>query len=458
MKTRHWISAVTVVAAGLAAVIAVPAATGKLSLPPTLTRPVADSDNEPKSDDPAAASLNGWVYVMSNQETGNSVIAFKRDAYGNLTQAGVVTTGGLGAGRGYDLEDASDALVSQAALIASKDRQFLFAVDAGSNEVSVLSIKDGGVPKAVARVPSGGIRPVSLALHDDLLYVANAGGLAPNTDGPSATVAGFRVAEDGKLTAIDGSATDLPGGSKTAPSQVAFSPDGKKLLVTERQTQMIDVFPVEADGKLGPVVSNKANGAGPFTVTFHGKDIVISTEVVGNQFKYGAVTTYRLKSDGKLEVITPSLNSTELAACWTAWSIIDPSVYYFTNAQSGTVGAVRIDEAGKLVLFPDDGHIATTRNQHATQDMALSADGRFLYVLTMGFDEKLADPRLPTQVDGSPFSAPASISAWRVEQRGGLTPLPGYGVADDPATVVSPGVLSVSKGGLPPGSQGIVAF
>lgn len=457
MKTRHWISAATAVAAALAAVIAVPAATGNLSMP-TLTLPVADSDDEPRSDDAGAAGLNGWVYVMSNQETGNSVIAFKRDAYGNLKQEGIVTTGGLGAGRGHDLEDASDALVSQGALIVSKDKKFLFAVDAGSNEVSVLSINGGGVPKAVDRVPSGGTRPVSLDLHEDMLYVANAGGLAPNTDGPTATVAGFRVADDGRLTAIDGSVTDLPGGSTAAPSEVAFSPDGKKLLVTERQTQTIVVFPIGDDGTLGPAVSNKASGTGPFTVTFHGADIIISTEVVGSQFRYGAVSTYRLKDDGKLEVITPSLNSTELAACWTVWSVIDPSVYYFTNAQSGTVGAVRIDKDGKLTLFPDDGHIATARDQHATQDMALSADGRFLYVLTMGFDEKLADPRLPTNVDGSPFSAPASISAWRVEQRGGLTPLPGFGVADDVATVLSPGVLSVSKGGLPPGSQGIVAF
>lgn len=457
MKTRHWISAATVVAAGLAAVVAVPAATGKLSMPPLLTRPAADSDDAPGADG-SAGGATGWVYVMSNQETGNSVIAFKRDAYGNLKQAGIVTTGGLGMGRGYDLEDAADTLTSQGSLIASKDKQFLFAVDAGSNEISVLSVKGGGVPKAVGRVSSGGTRPVALALHDDLLYVANSGGPAPNTDGPKATLAGFKVADDGQLTAIDGAVADLPGGSKAAPSTVAFSPDGKKIIVTERQTQAIAVFPVQDDGKLGAAVSNKTSGPGPFSVIFHGKDIVIATEVVGSQFKFGAVTTYRLKDDGKLDVITPSLSTQELAACWMVWSILDPTVYYYTNAQSGTVGAIRIDDDGKVKVFPDDGHLATTRDQHAAEDMGLSSDGRFLYVLTMGFDEKVADPRLPTQVEGAPFSGPASISAWRVEQKGGLTPLPGFGVADDAPTVTSPGNLSVSKGGLPPGSQGIVVF
>jgi hypothetical protein len=89
--------------------------------------------------------------------------------------------------------------------------------------------------------------------------------------------------------------------------------------------------------------------------------------------------------------------------------------------------------------------------------MALSSNGRFLYVLTAGFDEKIADPRLPTYVKGTPFSGKMSISAYRIEANGTLTTLHGYGVADDPPTVIGPGVLAPSMGGLAPGSQGIVA-
>lgn len=455
MKTRHWVSAAIAVMAVPAVLVGGPAALGGfLGSGPAVS--VADNDEIVPSGGPITGTT-GWVYVLSNQESGNSVIIFERDADGGLVRKGIVPTGGLGAGRGHDLEDASDALVSQGALIASPDRKFLFAVDAGSNEVSSLSV-DGGKVELVSRVPSGGTRPVSVALHDDLLYVANAGGLAPNTNGPSASVAGFKVDGEGKLTAIDGAVTNLPGGPMAAPSQVSFNPAGTKLVVTERQANKIDVFPIGEDGKLGTGVSNKSSGPGPFTATFRGKDTLVSSEVVGSNYKYGALSTYKLKDDNTLEVMTASLSTVELAACWTVDSLLDPNVLYLGNAQSGTISGIRFDKDGKASVFPDDGHLATTRDQKATQDMALSANGRYLYVLTVGFDEKLADPRLITHVDGAQFSNKMSISAWRVEKSGALTPLPGYGVADDVPTVVTPGVVTESKGGLPPGSEGIVAF
>jgi 6-phosphogluconolactonase (cycloisomerase 2 family) len=299
---------------------------------------------------------------------------------------------------------------------------------------------------------------VTVALHGDLLYVANAGGLAPNTHGPAATIAGFTVADDGELTPIHGSTTDLPGGPTAGPSQIQISPDGSELVVTERQKSMIDVFPLDDDGVPGAPVRTRSNGGGPFTATFRGQDILVSSEVVGYNFKYGGLTTYRVGADGSLQVITRSLNTTEFAACWTVDSILDPKVVYLVNAQSGTIAGVRIDENGKATLFPADGHLATTRDQKAGQDIALSLDGRYLYLLTVGFDEKLADPRLPTHVPGTPYTGKMSISAWRVEASGALTPLPGYGVQDDPPTVTAPGVIAPSLGGLPPGSEGMVAF
>ena len=72
----------------------------------------------------------------------------------------------------------------------------MFAVNAGSNQISVLQIKKNSLD-VVDVVDSGGIRPISLALHEDLLYVLNEGG-TPN-------ITGFEIEEDGTLTPLAGS-------------------------------------------------------------------------------------------------------------------------------------------------------------------------------------------------------------------------------------------------------------
>ena len=78
----------------------------------------------------------------------------------------------------------------------SADGRYLLAADAGSNEISVLRIKpDGGLTEAEGSpVWSGGNEPVSIAVHDNLVYVANAGNGASN-------YTGFTLNAGGHLTA-----------------------------------------------------------------------------------------------------------------------------------------------------------------------------------------------------------------------------------------------------------------
>jgi 6-phosphogluconolactonase len=51
-------------------------------------------------------------------------------------------------------------------LLIGRGNQFLFAVNAGSNQISVLQIKKNSLD-VVDVVDSGGIRPISLTLHED---------------------------------------------------------------------------------------------------------------------------------------------------------------------------------------------------------------------------------------------------------------------------------------------------
>src|SRR5207249_7929677 len=155
--------------------------------------------------------------IFTNQVAGNSVAVFARAADGTLSAAGSVATGGTGTGAG---------LGSQGALALSDDGRWLFAVNAGSNDVSVFRVGRDGL-SLLDRTSSGGTRPISLTVHGHVLFVLNAGG-----DG---NISGFALGTTGALTPISGSTRSLSG-TNVGPAQVSFSPDGRRLVVTEKTT------------------------------------------------------------------------------------------------------------------------------------------------------------------------------------------------------------------------------
>ena len=122
----------------------------------------------------------GHVYLDDNTAGTNTISGFDRHLDGSLTPlAGSPFVAG-GAGTG-----AAGGLASQGAVQVTNDGRFLIAVDAGSNQLSVLRINFDGslqlVPNGV--VSSDGPTPVSVAVHDGLVYVANAAAVGPNYTG-----------------------------------------------------------------------------------------------------------------------------------------------------------------------------------------------------------------------------------------------------------------------------------
>src|SRR5207244_3910440 len=122
----------------------------------------------------------------------------------------------------------------------TSDGRYLLAADAGSNEVSVLRIlTDGGLtPVARGRVPSGGIEPVSIAVHEGFVYVANEGN---GVSGSNYT--GFRLNGGGHLTPLAGSTIPLP--ATANPGDILFNATGKNLVgievgTTDPSTFLID--------------------------------------------------------------------------------------------------------------------------------------------------------------------------------------------------------------------------
>ncbi len=157
----------------------------------------------------------GHVYVNDNTEGTNTIGAFDRHADGSLTpEAGSpFVAGGAGTGSG---------LASQGALQLSAGGRFLIAVDAGSNQVSVLRIRPGGSLRLVSHgvVSSGGLLPDSVAVSGDLVYVANSGNGGSN-------YTGFRLRPNGRLDPIPGSTVVLA--ANAAPGDVLFNGTGRRL-------------------------------------------------------------------------------------------------------------------------------------------------------------------------------------------------------------------------------------
>jgi 6-phosphogluconolactonase (cycloisomerase 2 family) len=227
-------------------------------------------------------------------------------------------------------------------------------------------------------VASGGEMPKSLTVDGDLLYVLNSAG--------AGTITGFEVSNAGKLTPLAGSTRGLSGAAMTDPAQIQFSPDGNFLIVTEKATSLIDVYTIDADGLPGDAVVHQSSGTTPFGFGFSTQGFLIVSEAFGGAPEASAVSSYDLSTDAMLNVVSPSMATTQTATCWIEVSR-NGHFAYTTNTGSGTISGYSVNpQSGALTLL-DEGVAAETGVGSAPIDMALSRDGRFLYVLNSGTDE-----------------------------------------------------------------------
>ena len=323
---------------------------------------------------PAASASTEWhhpspgaynaVFVQTDNLKGNAVVAYQRAWNGTLTLAATYPTGGVG---GQLTGSVVDHLASQGSLTYDADHGLLYAVNAGSDTVSVFAA-DGDHLALRQVISSGGSFPVSVTVHGDYVYVLNA------LNGGS--VNGYRV-EGGQLSPISGSLRELglnPSATPqftNTPGQVAFTPDGSALIVTTKANgNDIDVFAVGQDGLLSssPVV-NSEPGAVPFAVSFDRHGDVLIAEAGPN-----ALATFTLAGDGVLTAEHAALTG-QMATCWVA-----PAGRYFyaSNAGSGSVSGYTVHHGGQLTA------LGNTSTNAGTVDAASTPYGRFLYVQAGG--------------------------------------------------------------------------
>jgi 6-phosphogluconolactonase (cycloisomerase 2 family) len=322
------------------------------------------------------------VFVQTDAPTGNAVVAYHRAADGTLTEAGTYATGGLG---GVLDGSVVDHLASQGSLALDHDHHTLYAVNAGSDSITVFGVNGDRLRRREV-VPSGGSFPVSIAIHHGLLYVLNA------RDGGD--VQGFRITRRGlvplrgshRALGLDASATPE---FVNTPGQVSFSPDGSWLLVTTKANgNAVDVFAVTRHGSLRPTPTvTSLPGAVPFAMGWDRFGRLVLAEAGTN-----SVATFRLGDHGELHAV--AIAATGQAA--TCWIVRSGNRFFASNAGSATLSGYRVDQRGHLTS------LGTTSTDPGTVDAAVTPNGRYLYV----------QAGLAGQVD-----------AYRVGWDGSLTPL-----------------------------------
>ncbi len=360
MKPISKVAAVTVAGAAAAALSALPASASTAHAWPGRTRA---------------------VFVQTDNPSGNTIVAYTRTASGGLAQAGSYPTGGNG---GQTNGSAVDHLSSEGSLAYDRQAGLLYAVNAGSDTITVFRVRGDQLFRSQV-LSSGGQFPVSITFHGSQVFVLNAWG--------GASIAGF-VQLDGYLVPEPSWTRDLGLGTSSStvftgtPGQIGFTRGGSRLVVTTKNaTNSVDVF---ADGLFGPAAQPTVTslpGTIPFGFTFdaYGHLVLVETGA-------GAVATFAIARNGTLTQLGSAATG-QVATCWI--TAAPEGTLYASNAGSASESTLSTEPDGAIT------QLAVTPTDAGTTDATVSSDGRYLYVQA---------------------GAAGNVDAYRIGPGGSLTP------------------------------------
>ena len=311
---------------------------------------------------------SGWVCVATNGTdpvVGNELKVFRRGPDGALTLERTLPLGGRG------IQVLSDTIPASNALFLSANGRWMFAVNAGSDEITVLRMESDG-PRLMGRFPSGGSLPDSIAVSHNRIFVSHCG--APGN------ITGFRLGLDGRLTAIPGSTRFLSNrgqGDSTTPATLQFTPDGRQLILTEADGDVISVFTLGTNDTPSEPTIVPVPGTTPTGTAFAKDRFLIVAEAAGDRTGEGTVSSWQVLSNG-LSAITPSTATDQTATCWVAVDRTGNSAY-FANYEDRNLSRFRVGSDGSLSLA--EARAADLGDDGFPTDVAISRDNRWLYVL-----------------------------------------------------------------------------
>ncbi|KAF8636865.1 hypothetical protein AX17_003208 [Amanita inopinata Kibby_2008] len=286
----------------------------------------------------------GAAYFMNNDPSGNYLFAASIERDARLVLRKAYYTGGTGI---HGVGPTTDALFSQGSIIRSYVNNIVILTNPGSNTLSLFRI-DPENPTNLEMigdpVPSGGDFPISVAMNnaEDVVCALNSGkvnnvncftldgltGLAPF---PNTT------RSLGLQQAIP------PTGPAGTGSQLAFTPDGRQLVLTIKglipAPGYLAIWNVERDGSLSERFQTMYGGLATWTITFiNGRNALLSADPLlgyvifdldafaANSSAQG--TEYRMADQG--------------AVCWSDWSP-QTNNYYLSDFLHSTIYEVEVD-------------------------------------------------------------------------------------------------------------------
>ena len=328
----------------------------------------------------------GAAFAMTNATSKNEIVRYKRSAQGTLKRVGTTSTRGNGIGVDLDV---------QGPLRLSEDHHYLYAVNAGSDNVSVFAVH--GTSLRFQEKIYAGDEPVSLTIHGDTLYVLD-GSVASNS------IRGFHRSRNGNLTPIANSSQPLSS-PIAVPGDIEFSPNGSLILVTEKVTSTtyspqtaIDAFAVDSSGVAGPAQRDASAGIRPFALAFRNNSQALVAESFDAQPGRAKVSSYQVNGR-QLTPISASVPNNQQDTCWIV--ITRDGKYAFTaNFGSGTISSYAIHDNGSISL--QQGSAAFLGSGSQPVDLAQTADSQYLYLLLRGT---------------------GAVAQFHIEANGTLTPL-----------------------------------
>ncbi len=357
---------------------------------------------------------------LSGHEPSNRVAMYLRADDGSLTFASYYLTGGQGSGPSQRF--AGDGLGASHSIQISENRKWLFVTNAGSNTVSVFSIKANGLQLTDVVATGDGSAsqrfPNSVTQKDNLVYVLNSAG--------NGSITGFTLSASGELTPIPNSLRTLDANQPrfapdpiNNPAQVSFTPDGKQLIVSIKDgpaTGAVSDAPATGPGRIlvfnldkkgSPLPNYKQttfNNGGPFGFSFDRNGNLLTSLFVGGPKLTGAAGSFKVEKNGTLTPITPLVPNFQLDTCW----LENNGVYAFgANYSSGTISTYQINNGQLTLIEQAAGTTAAPGNKQGSTplDLGVSPDGQFLYDVLPGSGK---------------------VAAWRINANGSLTKIDEY--------------------------------
>ena len=194
-----------------------------------------------------------------------------------------------------------------------------------------------------------------------------------NTGDPS--LAGFRLA--GRPSrGVPGARREL---AEADPAQVGFSPDGTALVVTQRGTDSIAVYPVDSSGLLGEPARCRPPGRRRTGSRSRADGTLVVTEAFGAAGRQGGRLLVRRRRRRRSRPC-PARSGTAAARSAGRSSSKDDRYAFTTNFADGAVSRYAIGADGAITLEDAAAGIAVD-GQTGLRDEDISADGRFLYAV-----------------------------------------------------------------------------